>query len=173
MGQVLKLRSFAEPDVQKAAPVATQKDAGRAAQVAAVFRHWCVVLEHERARLDAEREKFILARLRDGYTVADLCLAIEGNALSPFHQGENETGMVYDSLTLILRNGDYVDKFMKQAKVQRARVEQAKGLRAEDVTGCSKQPEPPPPAPEVVKQGIAEARAALQRMNKWHPKGRG
>lgn len=173
MGQVLKLRSSMDANVQKAAPVAPQKDAGRAAQVAAVFRHWCVVLEHERARLDAKREAVIMARLRDGYTVADLCMAIEGNALSPFHQGENESGMVYDSLTLIFRSGDYVDKFIKQAKVQRSRVEQAKGLRAEDVTGISKQPEAPPPAPEVVKQGIAEARAALQRMNKWHPKGRG
>jgi hypothetical protein len=173
MGQVLKLRSAMDADVQKAAPLATQKDAGRAAQVAAVFRHWCVVLEHERARLDAKREAVILARLRDGYTVADLCLAIEGNALSPFHQGENETGMVYDSLTLIFRNGDYVDKFIKQAKVQRARVEQAKGLRADEVTGCSKEPEAPPPDPEAIKADVEFVRAFIKRGGMWRAKGRG
>jgi len=63
--------------------------------------------------MDNARSKIIRARLGDGYSVEDLCLAIDGCAASAFHMGENDTGQRYDSLCLILRDADHVDKFVR------------------------------------------------------------
>lgn len=82
-------------------------------EVNEVFEYWKERMGHERARMDAARLKVIRARLADGYEVADLCLAIDGCAASAFHMGENDRGQRYDSITLILRDADHVDKFVR------------------------------------------------------------
>lgn len=67
---------------------------------------------HSRARPgDKERER-IRARLKDGFSVSDLCDAIDGNHLSPFHCGENDNGQKHHGLLLIMRDSDHVEKFM-------------------------------------------------------------
>ena len=60
--------------------------------------------------------KLICQRLQEGYTVADLNLAIDGCHRSPFHQGENDRGTKYLDLELIVRNGSNVNRFMEKAQ---------------------------------------------------------
>lgn len=79
----------------------------------ALFEHWKAVMGHTRARMDLARKKIIQARIGDGYTQEDLMMAIDGCAASAFHMGENDRGQRYDSLTLIFRDADHVDKFIR------------------------------------------------------------
>jgi uncharacterized protein YdaU (DUF1376 family) len=81
-----------------------------------VFSYWQLKHNHPQAKLDAKRLKAIKARLSDGYTVGELCEAIDGCGLSPHHMGQNETRTVYDDIELICRDGPRVDKFIKLAR---------------------------------------------------------
>lgn len=83
--------------------------------VVEVFKHWCEILNHPRAQLDAKRSKLISGALKLGYTVDDLKLAIDGNKASDWHQGKNDRSKVFDSLDLIFRNADQIDKFIADA----------------------------------------------------------
>lgn len=83
--------------------------------VRSVFAYWQQKLGHERAQLDAKRLKAIKGRLKDGYTVADLCLAVDGCSRSPYHMGQNDSRAVYDDIELICRDGPKVDSFIKRA----------------------------------------------------------
>ena len=83
-----------------------------AESVASVFAHWKAIMGHTRARMDLKRAQVIRDRMRDGYSVDDLCLAIDGCAASAFHMGQNDRHMVYDSITLILRDADHTDRFI-------------------------------------------------------------
>lgn len=95
--------------------------------VVQIFDYWKAIMGHPRARMDAARKKAIAARLRDGYTIDDLMLAIDGCSASAFHMGENDRGQRYDSITLILRDADHVDKFIRAGelahKIAAARVD--------------------------------------------------
>jgi uncharacterized protein YdaU (DUF1376 family) len=85
-------------------------------ETAEVFSYWQVKMNHQQAKLDVKRSKAITARLRDGYTVGELCEAIDGCLLSPHHMGKNDTGTVYDDIELICRDGPKVDRFIKLAR---------------------------------------------------------
>lgn len=76
-----------------------------------VFAYWQQVLNHPTAKLDAKRSKAIKGRLADGYSVADLCQAIDGCKADPFSQGQNDRNTVFDDIELICRDGPKVDKF--------------------------------------------------------------
>lgn len=78
-----------------------------------VFDFWRVTLGHDRAVMDAKRTKVIESRLKDGYTVDQLCNAVKGCSLSPFHMGDNDRGCKYDGLELILRDAEKVDQFIE------------------------------------------------------------
>lgn len=106
--EVEKEKNFVEQ--QAARPPAERNT--RADQAAAVFAHWQKVMGHSKAKLDAKRQRLIEARLKDGYTVEDLCNAITGCSLSPYHMGQNEQGTRYDGIDLICRDGGKVDKFL-------------------------------------------------------------
>lgn len=88
-----------------------------------VFDHWQRVMEKPRAKFTADRKSKIEARLKEGYTVEDLCRAIDGCAASDWHMGrdpENDVtagGKRYDTIGLILRNGEKVEGFILQAGV--------------------------------------------------------
>ena len=75
---------------------------------------------HPRAQLNpspkSKEWKAIAARLAEGYSVEDLCLAIDGCHKSPFHCGENDKGTKYNSLELIVRTGSHVTKFAELAE---------------------------------------------------------
>lgn len=81
-------------------------------ETAGVFAYWQKVMNHPNGKLDTKREKAIRARIKDGYTVDQLCRAIDGCKFSPHHMGQNETQTIYDDIELICRNGTNVDKFI-------------------------------------------------------------
>lgn len=104
----LQLVGAPEPEPEQAAPN-LKEVAGR------VFAHWQKRCNHPKARLTPERAGKILARLKQGYSEADLRAAIDGCASSAFHSGTNETGAVYDDIELICRNGSNVERFAAMA----------------------------------------------------------
>lgn len=77
-----------------------------------VFEHWQNVHGKQQAKLIKNRLSKINARFKEGYTVDQLKLAIDGCKLSGFHMGENDKGTPYNDLTTILRDGAQVEKFI-------------------------------------------------------------
>ncbi|MES1987496.1 MAG: YdaU family protein [Pseudomonadota bacterium] len=85
--------------------------------VLSVFDYWKITMNHEKAKLDHKREKAIKLRLKDGYSVSDMCAAVDGCKRSPYHMGKNDQATVYDDIELICRNATNVDKFLKLASL--------------------------------------------------------
>jgi hypothetical protein len=81
-----------------------------------VFEKWKVVMNHPSARLSKERLSKIEARLVDGFSVDDLTLAVAGCRASPYHQGQNDSGAVYDDIELICRDVKHVEQFIARAQ---------------------------------------------------------
>jgi len=81
------------------------------ADVGEVCHHYSTL--HPDAKPSAQTRDKIRARLKDGYTVADLCAAIDGNHRSPHHCGENDRGTKYHSLELIVRDPEHVQQFLE------------------------------------------------------------
>lgn len=61
-----------------------------------------------------DERKLIRMRLKEGFSVADLCRAIDGNHVSPFHCGRNKDGTKHHKLELIVRNGSQVNMFIEK-----------------------------------------------------------
>lgn len=93
----------------------TRRPAIPAEDVHAVFDYWKAKREHGKAKLDAKREKKIRERLADGYTVAEICQAVDGIGNSRYHMGQNDNRTIYDDIELICRDAGKVDKFMRLA----------------------------------------------------------
>lgn len=62
--------------------------------------------------LTKERRSKVEARLKDGYSVEDIRLAITNIRQSPFHCGENEQSKLYADLTFICRNSSKLEEWM-------------------------------------------------------------
>lgn len=62
--------------------------------------------------LTKERKAKILARLKSGYSVDDLKLAITNIRQSSFHCGENDKGKVYATIEFICRNDAKLEEWM-------------------------------------------------------------
>ena len=78
-----------------------------------VFQNWQTVMGYLEAHLDPKRQKLIGNALKWGYSVEALCEAIQGCALTPHNQGHNDRGERYDSLKIILRSADQIDRFRR------------------------------------------------------------
>ena len=82
-----------------------------------VFFYWLKAMgKTDKIKFTPRRKKAVLARLKSGYSVDDLKQAIDGCAMSPFHMGQSESGVVYDDLELICRNPEKVDGFIAMEK---------------------------------------------------------
>lgn len=86
-----------------------------------IFNYWKLVTSHPRSHPGDKRLKLICDRLNDGYSEDDLILAVLGCSVSKWHQGQNPSNTKYNSIELILRNGDQVDKFMDIGIAERDR----------------------------------------------------
>lgn len=75
-----------------------------------IFAHWQAATGRPGARLGKDRAAKIAARLREGYTPEQIKDAISGYAASKFHRGENDQGTRYDTLELICRNGEKLER---------------------------------------------------------------
>lgn len=110
----------------------------------AVFDHWTTTMSYPNAYLDAEREALINNALRN-YSVAQLCDAINGCALTPFHMGANQQGQHYTELHHILGNASKIDKFIKN---------------------CHNPPKPRTDADQRQGSNLTEAEIFVKRMQK-------
>lgn len=93
-------------------------------EVVTVFEFWKATMDSPRSLLDKKRTASIKAALKTGYTVEQLCDAITGCSKSAFHMGENDRGVKYNGLDLILRNAEHIDKFIVigQSPIQPVKV---------------------------------------------------
>jgi hypothetical protein len=82
-----------------------------------VFTHWVKVMSKDpaRSKLNAARKAKLKARRSEGYTDEQLCQAIDGCKLSPFHMGQNDRGEAYTDLATILRDGTTVEKHIERS----------------------------------------------------------
>lgn len=79
-----------------------------------VWEHYSKL--HPRARFSKGDRKRIMDRFAEGYSVGELMLAIDGNHLDPFCNGENDRGKQYHKLDLILRDSGRVADFIETAQ---------------------------------------------------------
>lgn len=87
-----------------------------------VFRHWLKATGRDdgRTKLTSGRRAKIKTRLGEGYTIEELCSAVDGCLANPWNQGENPRNKRYDSVDLIFRNGEKVEGYMEDAGKGRA-----------------------------------------------------
>jgi hypothetical protein len=79
-----------------------------------VFRYWQETLNHTKSAFDKDRRAFIVKWL-SVYDSDYLKKAIHGCSVTPFNMGDNDRGQVYDSLKLIFKNADQIDRFAKNS----------------------------------------------------------
>lgn len=84
-------------------------------RVTTVFTYWQTTMGKPRAQLDAKRKRAIAGRLKDGYTVEQLCKAIDGCKADAFSMGHNDRQTPYNDVELICRDGSKVDRFIANA----------------------------------------------------------
>ncbi len=82
---------------------------------AQLFYYWQSAMNHPRAVLDKKRQRAIEQALKLGYTITELQKAIDGCKNTPFNMGENDRHQVYDDITLIFRDAEHIERFMKSA----------------------------------------------------------
>jgi hypothetical protein len=95
--------------------------------------------------------------MRDGYSVDDLCLAIDGCAASAFHMGENDRRTIYDSITLILRDADHVDKFIRAGETAHRMIAKVQERKEQEVAAHVV------PTPEQIEKVREQLRAVRLR----------
>jgi uncharacterized protein YdaU (DUF1376 family) len=81
-----------------------------------VADHYCTY--HPRSKAGDKELSKIRERLKDGFTVDDLKLAIDGCHVSPWHCGQNNENRKYQNLELIMRDSSKVTQFIELAGQQ-------------------------------------------------------
>lgn len=90
-----------------------------------IFDYWKKVMSSPKSVLDANRKGLIIKALKL-YSPADVCKAIRGCSKTPHNMGDNPQKTKYNGLNLILRNAEYIDKFIAlDAGIARATMESA------------------------------------------------
>lgn len=104
-----------DANVLRDSPPETETEAERETEtdVSVVFDHWRTVMDHPEAKLTTKRRRLIKARLKDS-TQDELLKAIDGCRASAFHMGANDAGTRYDDLTLICRDREHVESFIRK-----------------------------------------------------------
>jgi phage replication O-like protein O len=86
-------------------------------QTKKVFEYWRKVMgKNGRVLLTKDRKTKIQARLKEGYTVEDLKLAVDGCKLTPHNMGKNDRNTPFNDIELICRKGSNVERFRDHAK---------------------------------------------------------
>lgn len=111
-------------------PPPSARHAGPASAVQAVFEHWVFMLGKApgRVAMGPARRAVIEKALRL-YEVETLLLAVEGNAASRFHAGDNKHGRTFNDLELILRDEAHIEGFAEQGEALRERADREAAAR--------------------------------------------
>ena len=108
-----KERKLGRPISDKALSRAKKSAMISDSEVAEVWMHWITAMRTGSKRkpvLDATRRQIIAAAIYD-YEVQGCKDAIDGCLLSEFHMGRNKMNKRYDSVELIFRDAEHVEKF--------------------------------------------------------------
>lgn len=78
-----------------------------------IFEYWVYVMNKNKSstKLTPKRKRNIRDRLKDGYTVDQIKLAIDGCRKDPFSMGQNSNGKPYNDIELICRTGEKLESF--------------------------------------------------------------
>lgn len=90
-------------------------DSNHDADVRAVLAHWKRVTKRPGTLDTAQRKRHVLARLREGYTVEQLCASASAMAASPFHCGDNDRGARYLDVSHFARSAEVLDRWLEQS----------------------------------------------------------
>ena len=85
-------------------------------EIITIFHYWKNTFHHPKAILDKKRYRLIRQALQLGYSLTDLCEAVNGCALTPHNMGQNEAGQYYDVLHIIFGSADQIDRFIRNFK---------------------------------------------------------
>ena len=83
-------------------------------EIERVFSYWQTKTNRPKAKRTVGRIKRIRARLKDGFSVEDLCRVIDFAVQSDFHQGDNENGTRYDWTRNIMGSTEKVEKNLEK-----------------------------------------------------------
>lgn len=79
----------------------------------AVFDHWKLTWDSPRSIFDDKRKKIVKSALKAGHSVEDLKEAIEGMHNCPHNLGQNDQGVVYNRIGIVLKDADSIDRFRR------------------------------------------------------------
>lgn len=84
-----------------------------------LFDFWKEAMKKSGAtKLDSKRKTAIKNRLKDGYSVEDIQLAIINCSLTPHNMGQNDRGQKFNDIELICRNAANLERFMESKPLQ-------------------------------------------------------
>lgn len=107
-----KIREDKETHIREVAHSEPTLSPANADDVFLIFEYWKKVHNHPKAKLDEQRKRKIKLSLKN-YSVDQLKKAIDGCKRSKHHMGENKDGVVYDDISLILRDSAHIEKFIR------------------------------------------------------------
>lgn len=99
-----------DPDLPENSGSPSARDGETRAKVRKIFEFWQREHGHPTAKLDTKRDTRIRARLREGFEVRQLCIAIRNAKNDPFLMGENDTRRRYDGIETLLRDAAQVER---------------------------------------------------------------
>jgi hypothetical protein len=107
------LRSTTTTNDQEVAQPPEERRPDLMAQAREVYAYWLDSMgkDPKRCKLTSERANRVRARLREGYSLEDVKLAIDGCRATPHNMGQNEQRQPYNDLELICRNGSNLERF--------------------------------------------------------------
>lgn len=87
-------------------------DANRKVMAMELFRYWQRECEHPTAKPTSERLTKVMARLREGYSAAEIRKAVDGAK----HGAFEDNGKRFDDIELICRNGTKLEDFIARGQ---------------------------------------------------------
>lgn len=98
-------------------------------RVTEIFDYWIKIMEKSEGstKLTPKRKKAITARLKDGYSIAQIKSSIDGCKADPFSMGANDRQKPFNDIELICRTGEKLESFFKVVTIPTPRPYQDVG----------------------------------------------
>lgn len=80
-----------------------------------VFDYWMTVMDKTRRAVLSEERRILIGAAIHDYGLESCLEAVRGCSVSPFHMGANKQRKRYDTLELIFRNADKIERFIQIA----------------------------------------------------------
>lgn len=83
-----------------------------------IFDHWVNTMGKRpgATKLTPKRKRSICNRLKEGYTVDQIKIAIKNCSNDPFSMGQNNRGKSFNDIELICRSGEKLESFFEETK---------------------------------------------------------